>query len=200
MQKFFVLILMYLFFQSAFAQNDSIQARIVLIGDAGQLNFGRQPVVDAARNLIPLDEKTIVLYLGDNLYKTGLPEDFLPTYKTARAVIDSQINIAKGTKAKVIFIPGNHDWTDGGGVGLENVKRQEAYVAASGNKNVHFIPSDGCPGPVEYQVSKDVVLILYDSQWFIQKGEKPGIESDCPYSTPEQFYSQLDELLSKNAG
>ncbi len=39
------------------AQADSIQARIILIGDAGQLNFGREPVVDAARDLIPLDEK-----------------------------------------------------------------------------------------------------------------------------------------------
>jgi len=38
----------------SFAQSDSIEARIVLIGDGGTLNYGRQPVVDAARNLIPM--------------------------------------------------------------------------------------------------------------------------------------------------
>ena len=199
MQKYFVLILLLFIYESGFTQSDSIQARIILIGDAGQLNYGRQPVVDAARNLIPMDDKTTVLFLGDNLYKTGLPEDFLPGYEAAKDVLDSQINITKGTKAKMIFIPGNHDWTDGSPNGLENVKRQEAYINILGNKNVQFIPSDGCPGPVEYNINDDVTLVLYDSQWFIQKGEKPGVESDCPYKTPEQFYNELDNILSKNS-
>jgi Omp85 superfamily domain/Calcineurin-like phosphoesterase len=197
MHKVSVLFFLMCTFISAKSQ-DSIQARIVLIGDAGKLNYGRQPVVDAARDLIPLDEKTTVIFLGDNLYKTGLPEDFLPNYVEAKSVLDSQIHIADGTKAKVIFIPGNHDWTDGGPNGLDNVRRQERYINGLGNKNVMFFPPDGCPGPVEYSINDDVVLIMYDSQWFIQKGDKPGVESDCPYKTPEQFYSELDDLLSKN--
>jgi len=198
MQKYLVLILSFFFYTSGFGQSDSIESRIILIGDAGKLNFGRQPVVDAARDSIPLDKKTLVLFLGDNLYKTGLPEDFLPQYKAARAVLDSQINIAKGTDAKLIFIPGNHDWTDGSINGLENVERQEAYINELGNKNVLFVPSDGCVGPVEYKVNKDVTLVLFDSQWFIQKGEKPGVESDCSIKTEDQFYEELDRILGNN--
>ena len=198
MQKYFVIIFLLIFQMEVFAQNDSIETRIVLIGDAGKLNFGRQPVVDAARNMVPIDKKTIVLYLGDNLYKTGLPQEFLPQYKEAKSVIDSQINIAKGTDAKVIFIPGNHDWTDGSPNGLENVKRQQAYINNLGNKNVMFLPQDGCVGPVKYKINDDVILVLYDSQWFIQKGNKPGIESDCDYKTAEQFYNELDNILGDN--
>ena len=198
MQRYFSLFFLLVICTSSWAQNDSIQARIILIGDAGKLNFGRQPVVDAARNLIPMDSKTTVLFLGDNLYKTGLPESFLPEYASAKAVLDSQIDIATGTKAKVIFIPGNHDWTDGGSNGLDNVKRQGAYIKNLENKNIKFLPEDGCPGPVEYKISDDVILVLYDSQWFIQKGEKPGIESDCAFKTPDQFYGELDDILSKN--
>jgi hypothetical protein len=135
MQKLIAIILLSFIVNAGFSQRaDSIKETIILIGDAGKLNFGRQPVVDAARNLIPLDKKTTVLFLGDNLYKTGLPQDFLPEYKAAKAVLDSQINIAKGTDAKVIFIPGNHDWTDGSPNGLENVDRQERYVNELGNK------------------------------------------------------------------
>ena len=193
------LILFLFFYKEGFSQSDSLQARIILIGDAGKLNFGRQPVVDAARNLMPMDEKTTVIYLGDNLYKTGLPEDYLPGYQEAKAILDSQINIAKGNQAKVIFIPGNHDWNNGSGNGLENVKRQEAFIKLLGNENVEYLPGDGCPGPVEYKISDDVLLVLYDSQWFIQEGEKPGIESDCPYKTPEQFYSELGDILSGNS-
>ena len=174
-----MLISFFFFYTMGFAQSDSIAARIILIGDAGKLNFGRQPVVDAARNLIPLNKKTTVLYLGDNDYKTGLPQNFLPDYEQAKAVLDSQILIAKGTEAKVIFIPGNHDWTDGSVNYLENVRRQEAYINELGNKNVMFFPSDGCVGPVEYKINDDVTLVMFDSQWFITKGEKPGIESDC---------------------
>ena len=199
MQKLVVIILLSFIITEGFTQRaDSIKERIILIGDAGKLNFGRQPVVDAARNLIPLDKKTTVLFLGDNLYKTGLPQDFLPEYKAAKAVLDSQINIAKGTNAKVIFIPGNHDWTDGSPIGLENVERQERYVNELGNKNVEFFPTDGCVGPVEYEISNDITLILFDSQWFIEKGEKPGVESDCSSKTEEEFYEELGKMLENN--
>jgi hypothetical protein len=195
-----ILVLFMCFFQIAtYAQNDSISARIILIGDAGKLNGGKHPVVDAARDLIPFDKKTTVLFLGDNLYKTNLPQEFLPQYKEAKAVLDSQIDIAQGTDTKVLFIPGNHDWMDGTGTGIENVKRQQAYINDLGNENVLYLPPDGCPGPVEYKINDDVILVLYDSQWFIQKGEKPGIESDCDYKTDDQFYSELEDIFDDNS-
>ena len=70
-----------------FAQ-DSLQATIVLIGDAGKLTNGHHPVVSAVRNTIKLNEKTTIVYLGDNLYKTGLPDDATPTYQIAKAPLD----------------------------------------------------------------------------------------------------------------
>ncbi|MEO8414515.1 MAG: BamA/TamA family outer membrane protein [Ginsengibacter sp.] len=180
-------------------QADSIQARIILIGDAGELNYGRAPVVDAARDLIPLDSKTTVLYLGDNIYNSGLPDDMVPGYAAAKAVLDSQINIAKGTKAKIVFIPGNHDWNNEAHDGTEIVKRQETYINSMGG-NVKFIPSDGCPGPVEYPINDNIVMVIYDSQWFIRsQSERPGIESDCAYKTPEEFYSELEDMLNRNS-
>ena len=75
--------------------------------------------------------------------------------------------------------------------GLAVVKRQGTYINSKGG-NIKFIPVDGCPGPVEYPINDDIVMIAFDSQWFIRpEGEKPGIESDCPTKTPEQFYSEL---------
>ena len=182
------------------AQSDSIQHRIVLIGDAGELNFGRAPVIDAVKNLIPLNEKTTVIYLGDNLYNYGLPDDRMPDYQHLKAILDSQINIAKGTKAKVYFIPGNHDWSNEALDGTEIVKRQGAYVINSGNSNVHFYPQDGCPGPIAQPINDDITLVMYDSQWFIRKqGTKPGIESDCDSKTPDQFYAELKDILDRNS-
>lgn len=182
------------------AQTDSIQARIILIGDAGELNYGREPVIDAARHLIPLDSNTTVIYLGDNIYNYGLPEDFMPGYAQAKSVLDSQINIAKGTDAKVVFIPGNHDWNNEAADGLDIVNRQQAYINSLGEKNIKFMPSDGCPGPEEYSITDDIELVVYDSQWFIRpQNERPGIESDCPYKTPDQFYNELENVLNRSS-
>ncbi len=205
MCKTFVLVAIFLsvFQNYCVAQEDSIQQRIILIGDAGELNFGREPVLDAAKKLIPLNDKTTVIYLGDNLYNYGLPDDRAPDYAHLKSILDSQINIAQGTKARVFFIPGNHDWANLAPDGTDIIKRQGAYVNdvnKTGNPNVHFFPEDGCPGPVEKQITKDIVLVMYDSEWFIRKpGSRPGIESDCDSKTPEQFYYELKDILDRNA-
>ncbi|MEO6818144.1 MAG: BamA/TamA family outer membrane protein [Ginsengibacter sp.] len=194
---FTFLVCLFIIFQVN-AQKDSIVTRVVLIGDAGKLNDGRQPVIDAVRQIIPLNKNTTVIFLGDNLYKTGLPDQYLPAFNDAKNVLDSQINVVKGTKATALFIPGNHDWSDGSIHGIDNVLNQQEYINGLGDKRVKFLPVDGCPGPEVYKISDEVIVIVYDSQWFIQKGTKPGVESDCAAKTPEQFYTELDDVVSSN--
>ena len=189
-------------FVKSFAQlavnEDSITATIVLIGDAGQLTNGRQPVVEGVRKTVKMDKKTTVIYLGDNLYKTGLPDDALPNYQIAKAPLDSQISIAGNAPVNVFFIPGNHDWANGGANGYASVLRVQNYIDVLGNKYVKQLPRDGCPGPEEIKVNDDVTLVLMDSQWWLHLGEKPGIESDCPYKTKAEVLTQLDDILSRN--
>ncbi|MEJ7626977.1 MAG: metallophosphoesterase [Ferruginibacter sp.] len=178
---------------------DSLQARIVLVGDAGALINGKQPVIDAVKKHTAIDEKTTVIYLGDNLYKVGLPDNSLPTFAIAKAPLDSQINVANNTKTKVYFIPGNHDWANGGSNGFESILRVQNYIDLLSNSNVTQLPRDGCPGPVEVKITNDITLIMMDSQWWLHENEKPGIESDCPFKTEAEILTQLDELLSKNS-
>ncbi|MEP6583793.1 MAG: metallophosphoesterase, partial [Ginsengibacter sp.] len=109
-------------------------------------------------------------------------------------------NIVKGTKARAFFIPGNHDWSNQASNGVEIIKRQGNYINNNGNPNVKLFPLDGCPGPVEVKINNDIVLVMYDSQWFIRKpGTKPGIESDCGSKTEEQFFSELKDILDRNS-
>jgi hypothetical protein len=188
------------FTTGVFAQNDTIQATIVLIGDAGELTNGRHPVVEAAKKTVKMDEKTTILYLGDNLYKTGLPDDAVPNFAIAKAPLDSQIHITRGnTKTKVYFIPGNHDWANGGKNGYESILRVQSYIDILGNELVKMLPRDGCPGPVEIEVNDDVTMILMDSQWWLHEEDKPGVESDCPFKTEAEILTELDEILAKNS-
>ncbi len=182
-----------------YSQNDTLQARLILIGDAGDFQKGRHPVIDAVRETTKLDKKTTILYLGDNLYTTGLPDEQYSNYDIRRSVLDTQIAIANGTDAKVYFIPGNHDWDKGGKGGWEAIIRQQQYIDLKGSKNIKFYPEDGCAGPVEIQLSSDAVLVIFDSQWWIHPYDKPGIESDCPFKTKLEVLSQIEDILSKNS-
>jgi Outer membrane protein/protective antigen OMA87 len=185
--------------QGALYAQDSIQARILIIGDAGEFTHGHQPVLEAARQNVKLDEKTTVIFLGDNLYNWGLPDDQMPNYEAVKGPLDSQIAVASGTKAKTYFIPGNHDWSDGGKNGYEAILREQNYVDKYTNSGVDFEPKDGCPGPVKIPITDDVVLIIMDSQWWVHTYDKPGIESDCPYKTKDEVLSQLRDLLDQNS-
>lgn len=174
---------------------DSVQARIILVGDGGAFRNGKHPVVAAIKKMFELDKKTTIVYLGDNVYQHGLPDDADVNYTTIRAVLDTQVNIAKNTPAKVYMIPGNHDWENGARYGYDAILRQQAYVNQLGDENVSFIPRDGCPGPVDIKLSDDVVLIAFDSQWWLHPNEKPDIESDCDCKTESEFILALSELL-----
>ncbi|RZM12327.1 MAG: metallophosphoesterase, partial [Pedobacter sp.] len=187
-------------FTNVIAQKDTIQATIVLIGDAGQLTNGKHPVVEAAKRTVKMDEKTTVLYLGDNLYKTGLPDEAVPNFAVAKAPLDSQIHIARGnTKTPIYFIPGNHDWANGGKNGYESILRVQDYIDILGNQMVKMLPRDGCGGPEEVKINDDITLVMMDSQWWIHEYDKPGVESDCPFKTKDEMLTELDEILAKNS-
>lgn len=177
---------------------DSLTARIVLIGDGGQFTEGMHPVSDAIRKTIPLDSKTVVIFLGDNVYKVGLPDDQVITYAIAHNVLDSQVSIVDGTKARLYMIPGNHDWNNGSFNGIQTILREQVYVSQLGKPNVWFYPESGCPGPVEVPINDDVVLVIIDSQWWLHPYDKPGVESDCPYKTKDEVITQLSDILGRN--
>lgn len=197
MNKAITVLLFILLHVCCFGQ-DSVVARLVLIGDAGQLIDGKQPVIAAVRQNIPLDKRTTVVFLGDNLYKTGLPDEQVESYLKSRSILDTQLTVNRGTDAKAIFIPGNHDWNHEQRGGWDAVVRQQLYIDQQGNANVSYQPKGGCPGPVEIDITPDVLMIVLDTQWWLHLYDKPGIESDCPYKTREEVLNHLDDIVTRN--
>lgn len=197
MKKNLLLFVLLLAMANAGAQ-DSLTTRIILVGDGGQFTEGNHPVVEAIKKTIPLDKKTVLLYLGDNVYKVGLPDDQVLTYSIAKSVLDSQLSIVNNTPARLYMIPGNHDWNNGRAPGYESILREQYYVNILGKDNVRFYPHDGCPGPVEIPLDDQTVLVVIDTQWWIHPFDKPGIESDCPYKTKDEVLTQLEDILNRN--
>jgi hypothetical protein len=194
-----ILFLSFIFSSSVlFAQTDTIESRIVLIGDAGQLVNGRTPVINAIKQKIPLDNKTVVIYLGDNIYPEGLPDDQMYSYGGFKAALDSQAAILVGTKARGYFIPGNHDWENGGATGYDRIRNQQRYIDGIAS-NIQFLPKEGCPGPVEVSVSENVTMIIVDSHWWLHEHDKPGLESDCSTKSEAEVLAQIEDIIARNA-
>ncbi|MDB5232845.1 MAG: metallophosphoesterase [Chitinophagaceae bacterium] len=194
-----VSLLLSLIHVTLYAQSDTVQLRVVLIGDAGSLVNGRAPVVDAARKRVTFDGKTVVIYLGDNIYPQGLPDYQAADFRQYANILDSQAAIGDGNKSQVFFIPGNHDWENGSPTGWDAIRRQQQYIDGLGKSNVRFLPKDGCPGPIEVQLSNDVTLVIMDSEWWLTANDKPGIEYDCDTKTESEVLTQLQDILARNS-
>ena len=113
-----------------------------LIGDAGNSTIKEDsPALKYLKKHIEgVSKKSTLLFLGDNVYETGIPTKKSKNYPLAKRRIEAQTNVAKQFNGRSIFIPGNHDWYNG----LKGLKREEKLVEkALGKKS--FLPQNGCP-------------------------------------------------------
>jgi len=195
--KQLTLLLLALLGLKGYAQVDTIDQRIFVIGDAGELHGNTHPVVDWLAKHVDWNEETnTIIYLGDNVYPLGLPLEGDPTYDYSKKILDYQINLVKGKKARAFFVPGNHDWMNGKQGGWAQVVNQQDYINSLNQKNIEAWPQNGCPGPIEVVLSEKVVLALLDSQWFLHVHDKPGIGSNCDAKTIEEFQTELSEIAA----
>jgi len=145
------------------------------------------------------DDKSSIIYLGDNIYPWGLHPKSHSMRPQDERHINSQMDILDGYEGKVVFIPGNHDWKQGKEEGLEYVRRQERYVEDYLDRGNVFLPSNGCPGPIEIRLTERLTWIIIDTQWWLHENEKSfGDQDDCEVYTEEEFLLQVQDVLKKN--
>ena len=168
-----------------------------LIGDAGNSNLNKK---DSALSYLEQEIKSAnknstLIFLGDNVYQKGIPEENSKNYKLAEHRLKVQTDIGKKFPGKTFFIPGNHDWYSG----LKGLKRQEKLVEEALGKNT-FLPEKGCPLE-KIEVNDDINIIVVDTHWFVTNWDKhPGINDDCEIKTREKFFEEFEGLLKKSQG
>ena len=153
---------------------------IFLIGDAGEPD-PRLPatVLDSlAVQAAGVGSKGTILFLGDNIYPAGTADSIATNYADVLRRLDAQVRAVPGGGTG-IFLPGNHDWADGGqggffgaataSDGLYVVRRQAALIPRrpkNAGATVMMLPQGGCPGPAVVDKGR-VRLILLDTQWWL---------------------------------
>ena len=181
---------------------DAIAETLFLIGDAGDPAKGGEPVLIALRQQLERSAgHATVAFLGDNVYPNGLPGPDHPELAEMTRRIDAQVDAVKDTGARVVFIPGNHDWARGGKDGWPSVRRQEKRVEERGGPSVSFLPDDGCPGPETVDTGERLRLVALDTQWWLQahgRPQHPG--SSCPTDSEEEIVASLRAALEGAGG
>lgn len=173
-----------------------IETSLFLIGDAGNPRRD-EPVFIALRALIARDTaRSLVIFLGDNVYPRGLPGPGTPGYDSAAIRLDTQVELLTGTGVQGYFVPGNHDWDRFGPDGWNAVRRQEARIREKGEPLVRLLPTDGCPGPRVIDLRDRLRLILLDTQWWLHGGEKPHDgSSGCSAFIPSTVEAALRDSV-----
>jgi hypothetical protein len=175
---------------------DSLELTLVLIGDAGLPAPGGDPVLRALEREIAVDpERTIVAFLGDNLYPIGLVDTTTDVGQEGLRILRAQMAPLLRTGTRGVFVPGNHDWAAGDPTGWSNVVRQERLINAEGAGTVGMEPRGGCPGPVVIDAGRVLRLIAIDSHWWLHGGPKPGPDR-CSPGTEEGVVDSLRVALA----
>ena len=157
MLKKLLLILCLLQAFAGFAQ-DSVKYRVILIGDAGEMNDGqKESLKNAAKHVIK--GKTTTLYLGDNIYPVGMAIPGFGDFKETSKILESQFKPMRDAGAAAYFIPGNHDWDKSGPNGLAKIQAQSDFLASFNDPLLKLIPSNGCPDPIAIQLSDKLTVI-----------------------------------------
>jgi hypothetical protein len=176
---------------------DSLVHSIFLIGDAGKPALN--PVLDLLKKENQkVGRKGTVIFLGNNISPKGLPPKGHPLRAKAELAINQQIASVKDFEGHKIFIPGNQDWENSGSVGLRWLNQQEKYVENALDSTDVWLPSRGCPGPVEVNVDDQITVIIMDTQWFLHRHVRPGIGSDCNAATPEDIAARFQDAIRRN--
>nr|WP_315820354.1 metallophosphoesterase [Paraflavitalea speifideiaquila] len=113
-----------------------------------------------------MKDKTTVLYLGDNIYPTGMELPGSKNEKQTQDILRSQYTPMRTNGAAVYFVPGNHDWDRMGVNGLAKIKASGVFSISKTTPSSKWYP-DGCPDPVEINIDNNLTIIAFDSEWWL---------------------------------
>lgn len=179
---------------------NDVESTLFLIGDAGEPNPQEgEAALDSLYAEAAKATGAIIVFLGDNVYPSGIPEEGRAEYADARRRLEGQMN-AIPRNAKGIFLPGNHDWAQMGPFGLYAVRLQEKMIASlAGGRDIRMLPTNGCPGPATIDVGR-LHFIGLDTQWWLHNYIVRDGESKCPVTTGAVTAALREQIRTAQPG
>ncbi|MEE8408272.1 MAG: metallophosphoesterase [Myxococcota bacterium] len=176
------------------ADASAIELSLLIVGDAGRPAEEGEPVLKALTTAAAVDPKrTLVLFLGDNVYADGLRPVGDPERATGERRLGAQVDVLRQSGAPGIFVPGNHDWRSG----WRAVVDQQRFIETHGNGLASMVPGGGCPGPEIVDASASLRLVILDTAWWLFDGPKPmHPSSECEFDSEAEVLDATRRALA----
>ncbi len=171
---------------SGFAQK--LEHRLIVFGDAGEINHKQTFLIEKSRAL-KVDNKTTAFFVGDNIYPRGMALTAPESIQTVK-ILQSQYEGFRKLDVPVYFLAGNHDWDKSKKEGLAKLKAQEQFILDQNDLGLKFIPKAGTIGPEVLHISDRLMIITYDSEYWLFPYHGRSIDRDR-----DDFIAELGKLL-----
>jgi len=109
--------------------------------------------------------------------------------------LDRLINMS-GTKGKIVFVPGDREWDNGGKRGLKKLKSLEKYLESKLGKGQVFFPQKGCLGPEVIDIGEHLRIVAINTQWMLEENKRPEEEdADCGLLNETEFWYEIEDMF-----
>src|SRR5207245_8836243 len=93
-----------------------------------------EPVFLALRAAAASAPHAVIVFLGDNVYPSGMPDSTAPTRAAAERALTEQLRVLQASGAHGVFVPGNHDLDGMRPGGRAAIGRGGRLVTAAGRR------------------------------------------------------------------
>ncbi len=172
---------------------DELAVSVFLIGDAGAAYDEDEVLAELTRQARASPEKSVIVFLGDNIYPRGLPDTGSASRREMQRRLDIQVAVPRNSRRMGYFVPGNHDWARMGADGWNAILRSQAYIRETSQGWAQQSPFNGCPGPEIVDTLIGLRLVFIDTQWWLHGDHpKPRLpNSTCRARSEQEFETEL---------
>ena len=176
---------------------------LYLVGDAGlPPDNPENTALGLLKTMLDAEgPNSAVVFLGDNLYPSGLPAQETPGRAEGERRLDALIHTVSEHLGQVVFVPGNHDWgSQGLGGDRAALRRQEEYLEDAIDKGNTFLPDQGLAGPIEVSLNDEITLVAIDTQWWLEPNRPFGNTESFNLDQMGRVLTELEDVLLRNEG
>ena len=173
---------------------------VYLIGDAGEPKTPDKNLDLLREKMTNASESDYLIFLGDNIYPKGLPNKEDPTYEEMVGKLVPQLEVMKEFPGTTYMLHGNHDWAQGRKYGWERALNMERFITEYFQDENVFLPTGGCPGPIEIPMGDRSTLIILNTQYFLYGWDKPDEDDPCENKSTLESLESLRLMIERNTG
>ena len=193
--KTLFVLFVFLFSRTTFSQDGMINQSVFLISNIVDIK-DNDKFISRLDKILTNQENPFTVIINGDLVDAKFEKNLA---KDSVRILSLLSSISKYKNGNTIIIPGERDWDDSKKNGLKNVIKLEKLIKSFDFDNVKWAPKKGCPGPKEYFLNDNLMLITINTQWWNHPFEVPGpIDGDCKIATTDDFKEELEDLINDN--